>query len=66
MKLHVEHLRLNKGGYTSGRYGRYFGANQPGEKLFHVYTDDYTISEYVRAPNAKAAREGVIAHKRLY
>jgi hypothetical protein len=51
VKLHVEHVRINKGGYD--RTGRYWGI---GQKLYRVYDDSGFIDKHVRAPNAKTAR----------
>lgn len=65
MKLYVEHVRLDRQGYTSR--GRYFGV---GQKLYRV-TGEYEkkdwqgeprqrfIDEYVRADNARNARAQV-------
>lgn len=49
---HVEHVRLDRGGYD--KRGRYYGH---GEKLYRVTSDDGSFDEFVRAPNAKAAKD---------
>lgn len=51
MKLHVERIRLNQGGYD--RRGRYWGIGAP---LYRVSSDDGEIDKHVRAPDARAAR----------
>ena len=58
MKLYVEHLRLNNGGYTSR--GVYYG-NVPGTKIYRVSDEDGEIDAVVRAKDAKTAREMVSA-----
>lgn len=65
MKLYVERIRLNRGGYD--RRGRYYGVGQP---LYHVTGENtgtehtsrrLVIDELVRAPDARAARQKVAA-----
>lgn len=52
-KLHVERIRLNRGGYDSR--GRYYGVGAP---LFHVTGEGSfaDVDEHVRAKSAKEAR----------
>lgn len=52
MKLYLKQVRLNQGGYDS--QGRYFGNGKP---LYHYHSEDYTISEHVRANNREEAKE---------
>lgn len=59
MKLAVERVRLDRGGYD--RSGRYFGGGAP---LFRVTgeQEDLYVQDLVRAPNARAARQ-IVADK---
>ena len=60
MKLYVERIRLNQGGYD--RRGRYWGTGAP---LYRVSSDDGEIDKHVRAPDARAARRLIEAAVRL-
>lgn len=54
--VHLERLKLNRGGYTSA--GRYFGVGAP---LFEYANDDYSIHGHVRAKDRTAAKAEVLA-----
>lgn len=56
MKLHVEKVRLNRGGYDS--HDRYYGTGQP---LYEVWSEEglTPISTRVRASDARTARKMV-------
>lgn len=51
-KLSVKRERLNSGGYTYGKYGRYFGTGQP---LYCVESEDYEVTFFIRADHRASA-----------
>jgi len=46
MRFTLRSVRLNTGGYTFGRYGRYFGNGAP---LYQYDADDGSTGGYLRA-----------------
>ena len=68
LKLNVRRVHLNQGGYSYGRFGRYFGSGQPVYEVSSDYIEDDNqalidhlrgkryIDEHVRAKDAAEAR----------
>lgn len=55
IKLHAERIHIDRGGYD--RRGRYWGT---GQKLYLVHDYQFDINKYVRAENAKLAKDKVL------
>lgn len=51
-RVHVQHERLNQGGYTSR--GVYFGT---GPRLYYIWDDDLIREDYIRAFDREDAVE---------
>lgn len=56
-RVHVQHVRLDQGGYTSD--GVYFGI---GPRLYHIWDDEDYRSDYIRA----STRAVAVAEARHY
>lgn len=56
MKLEVQRIRLNSGGYAPGRHGKYYGTGAP---VFEVYGAGGQIAFGLRAKDRAAAKQDI-------
>lgn len=56
VKVSLQRVYLDAGGYTKGRFGKYFGVGAP---LYQATSDDGQVNSYIRANSRDDAKAQV-------